>query len=79
MPGRLLAITQPRVQAELAAQIARRELSVRATEALVKKTLAGGGKKSPARTAIDPNIRHLQDELSGRLGARVMIPASGEG
>ena len=70
----LLAITQPRVQAELAALIARQGLSVRATEALVKKTLSGGGKK-PARkgSSIDPNIRHLQDELSGKLGARVTI------
>jgi len=74
----LLAITQPRVQAELAARIARRGLSVRATEALVKKTLAGGGKKSP-RAAIDPNIRHLQDDLSGRLGAQVTIAHQSKG
>jgi len=41
----LLSITQPRIQAELAALIARQGLSVRATEALIKKTLSGGGKK----------------------------------
>jgi len=78
----LLSITQPRVQAELAALIARKGLSVRATEALVKKTLSGGSKK-PVRTggSIDPNIRYLQDELSGKLGAQVSIQhrAKGDG
>lgn len=70
----LLAITRPRLQAELAARIAREGLSVRATETLVKKTLAGIGKK-PGRpgAAVDPNIRHLQDDLSARLGAQVTI------
>ncbi|MAF82532.1 MAG: ParB/RepB/Spo0J family partition protein [Gammaproteobacteria bacterium] len=70
----LLSITTPRVQAELAAQIARQGLSVRATEALVKKTLARGDTAAgTTRTPVDPNIRHLQDELSGRLGAQVTI------
>jgi ParB family chromosome partitioning protein len=76
----LLSITTPRVQAELAALIARRGLSVRATEALVKKTLSRAS-TSPgsARTGIDPNIRHLQDELSGRLGAQVTIQHRAKG
>jgi ParB family chromosome partitioning protein len=68
----LLSITSPRVQAELAALIARRGLSVRATEALVKKTLKGRG-VSPKTVSDDPNIRQLQDDLSGRLGAQVTI------
>jgi len=68
----LLAVTRPPIQAELAARVARQGLSVRATEALVKKTLAGGGKTS-GRAVTDPNIRHLQDDLSARLGARVTI------
>lgn len=76
----LLSITQPRLQAELAAQIARQGLSVRATEALVKKNLIGG-RKPPARPedSADPNIRHLQDELSGKLGARVSIQHGSKG
>ncbi|HJP38161.1 MAG: ParB/RepB/Spo0J family partition protein [Gammaproteobacteria bacterium] len=70
----LLSITTPAVQAEFAARIARQGLSVRATEALVKKTLAGDGSAAgTARSPVDPNIRHLQDELSGRLGAQVSI------
>ena len=78
----LLSITQPRVQAEIAALIARKGLSVRATEMLVKKTLAGGGRKAgESASATDPNIRRLQEELSGRLGARVSIQhrAKGDG
>jgi len=76
----LLAITSSRVQAELAALIARKGLSVRATEALVKRTLAGGGASSKSsRHVVDPDIRHLQDELSGRLGARVTIQHRAKG
>ncbi len=76
----LLAITQPRLQAEMAARIARQGLSVRATEALVKKTLAGTSRsKASARSNIDPNIRHLQDDLSGRLGAPVSIQHKAKG
>jgi len=76
----LLAITQPRVQADIAALIARKGLSVRATEMLVKKTLAGGDKKpSQAGAGEDPNIRHLQDDLSGKLGAQVSIQHRAKG
>jgi ParB family chromosome partitioning protein len=74
----LLSITSPRVQAELAALIARRGLSVRATEALVKKTLKGRG-VSPKTVSDDPNIRQLQDDLSGRLGAQVTIQHRAKG
>jgi len=77
----LLSITSPRVQAELAALIARRGLSVRATEALVKKTLNGGSTSPKPASAVsdDPNIRHLQDDLSGRLGAQVTIQHRAKG
>jgi len=76
----LLSITQPRVQAEIAALIARKGLSVRATEMLVKKTLTGGDKKpSQAGAGEDPNIRHLQDDLSGKLGAQVSIQHRAKG
>jgi len=76
----LLAITKPHLQAELAARIARQGLSVRATEALVKKTLTGTGRAPVRRGASDdPNIRQLQDELSGRLGAPVTIEHRAKG
>lgn len=70
----LLAINQPQLQAELAALIVSQGFSVRATEALVKKTLAGSdGTSGRPNASIDPNIRRLQDELSGKLGAQVAI------
>ena len=76
----LLAITHPREQADIAARIVKQGLSVRATEALVKKTLASvRGKPSKGPQAEDPNIRHLQDELADRLGARVTIQHQSKG
>lgn len=75
----LLAVTAPRVQAELAALIARKGLSVRATEALVRKTLSGGKASATPRAAADPNIRRLQNDLSERLGAPVTIQHRSKG
>jgi len=76
----LLSITKPALQAELAALIARKGLSVRETEALVKRKLSGTGTSTGGQTpALDPNIRHLQDDLSGKLGARVTIQHQSKG
>jgi ParB family chromosome partitioning protein len=63
-------------QGQVAHQVVARGLSVRETEALVKKTLAdagkgGAGKKGPAPK--DANIRTLEQELSEKLGAPVTI------
>jgi ParB family chromosome partitioning protein len=70
----LLALLDARMQAEVAALVARKQLSVRETERLVRRVLEGGagGAKGQARHE-DPDIRRLQDELSERLGARVAI------
>jgi ParB family chromosome partitioning protein len=53
-------------------------MTVRQTEALVRHLLA---KKTVPVVAkhIDPNIRHLQDDLSLRLGAPVQILHSAKG
>ncbi len=58
-------------QVEAAKQVAARGLSVRATEKLVKNWLSGDRKKTPPRP--DPDIRRLEDELAGRLAARVQL------
>jgi len=70
----LLGISDAKMQAEVAALVAKKGLSVRETEALVKRLTQGGDKpaKQPARS-LDPDIRRLQDDLSDRLGARVKI------
>jgi ParB family chromosome partitioning protein len=61
-------------QSEAARHVVARGLSVRETEALVRRLLeqaAKGGAKETAR--LDPDIRKLQDNLCERLGARVEI------
>ena len=47
----------------------KRGLSVRQTETLVR----GWGGKPDTPTAIDPNVSRLEQDLSGRLGAKVRI------
>ena len=54
-------------------------LSVRQTEALVRRLAEEKGKPAkPART-LDPDVRRLQDDLAQRLGTRVQIQHSGSG
>ncbi len=65
-------------QSQAARTVVSKGLTVRQTEALVRHLLAI---KTPPVSAkhIDPNIRHLQDDLSQRLGARVQIQHSAKG
>jgi ParB family chromosome partitioning protein len=65
-------------QSQAARTVAGKGLSVRQTEALVRNLLAQKTNPSPEKT-IDPNIRHLQDDLSQRLGTRVQIQHSAKG
>ncbi len=72
----LLGLTQRRQQIEVGTLIAKRGLSVRDTEAMVRALLAKAAGGSPAAKeskGLDPNVRRLQDELSEKLGARVEI------
>ena len=58
----------------MARKVAQQGLSVRATEALVK-TLGADNKPGPAGPAAntEPNTLKLQNDLSEKLGARVII------
>jgi ParB family transcriptional regulator, chromosome partitioning protein len=70
----LLALTQRRQQTEVALLVAKKGLSVRETEALVRRLQAptdGHGAESPA--SRDPNVERLEQELAEKLGARVAI------
>ncbi len=60
-------------QARIAQQVADKGLSVRETEALVRRLTEGNDRSSRPRNTVDPNIRRLQEDLSGRLGASVAI------
>ena len=65
-------------QSHAAAQVVGKGMSVRQTEALVRNLLAARDKPKQDR-GIDPNIRHLQDDLSQRLGTKVQIQHSAKG
>jgi ParB family transcriptional regulator, chromosome partitioning protein len=65
-------------QSHAAAQVVGKGMSVRQTEALVRHLLESKDKPKEKKT-IDPNIRHLQDDLSQRLGAKVQIQHSAKG
>jgi ParB family chromosome partitioning protein len=79
----LLGLENKRKQVELATLVVTKSLSVRETEALVRRL--NNPAPAVARTepgkGLDPNIRRLQDDLSEKLGARVAIEhaASGKG
>ncbi|MCZ8133165.1 MAG: ParB/RepB/Spo0J family partition protein [Steroidobacteraceae bacterium] len=68
----LLGLQNRRQQAEVGALVAKKGLSVRETEALVRRLTAGNPEAGDdgARRA-DANIRQLQTELSEKLGAKV--------
>lgn len=73
----LLGLEGPN-QSQAARTVVAKGLTVRQTEALVRHLLAK--KTLPASTKqLDPNIRHLQDDLSQRLGAPVQIQHSAKG
>ncbi len=67
-------------QIEIAGIVVNRGLSVRETEALVRKTLAkqtGNAKTKPV--AVDPDVRRLENRLSEALGAAVKIKPGKKG
>lgn len=65
-------------QSHAAGQVVGKGMSVRQTEALVRHLLEAKGKPVQSKT-MDPDIRHLQDDLSQRLGTRVQIQHSAKG
>ena len=70
----LLGLTQRRQQTEVAALVARKSLSVRETESLVRRMIQPSrAADEPGVVAVDPNIQRLEQELAEKLGARVNI------
>lgn len=64
-------------QSEAARTVVGKGLSVRQTEALARRLMDESGKK-PVQ-AVSPDIRHLEESLSEKLGARVMIQHTAKG
>jgi ParB family chromosome partitioning protein len=75
----LLALSGERSQIEAAQRVVSHGLSVRETEALVKRLQAGKSAKASKGRSLDPDIRRLQMELGDRLGAKVAIQHSAKG
>ena len=77
--ARALLSLSPEHQISVARAVIGKGLSVRQTEALVRRLQAGkkgGGKGKPA---LDPDIRTLQDDLSEKLGTEVLVEHSAKG
>lgn len=75
----LLALKGP-AQADAARTVVGRGLSVRETEQLVRRLLSAPVTDKPKKKAQpNPDVRRLQDDLSGRLGARVSIQQGARG
>lgn len=68
----LLALGKAR-QVELAGQVVARGLSVRETEQLVQRALAGAAPRKPGAGRVDADTRRLQESLSESLGTTVAI------
>lgn len=71
-------------QSETAGLVVSRGLSVRETEKLVRRTQTEADEQDKPgstshKSAQDPNIRRLQDDLGERLGARVQIQHGNRG
>lgn len=81
----LLGLTNKRKQAEVAAVVAKRGMSVRDTEAMVRRlqqpTGGGASQGDSATGTADANVSKLEQELAEKLGAKVTIQhaASGKG
>jgi ParB family transcriptional regulator, chromosome partitioning protein len=76
----LLALTERRRQTEVAMLVAKKGLSVRETEALVRRLQAPPPAESgAAATARDPNVERLEQELAEKLGAQVAIQQGSRG
>jgi ParB family chromosome partitioning protein len=75
----LLGLTNRRQQVEVAGLVAKKGLSVRDTEALVRRLLSPGTADGPATARKDPDIHRLELELADKLGARVMFQHSATG
>ena len=69
----LLSLTGRRQQIEVAALVAKKGLSVRDTEALVRRLLSPAAAADSQPKAVDPDINRLELELADKLGAKVLF------
>jgi ParB family transcriptional regulator, chromosome partitioning protein len=75
----LLALSNRKHQVEVSALIVKKGLSVRETEALVRRMQQSPASKTEENAPGDPNVDRLQQELAEKLGAKVAIQHSAGG
>lgn len=76
----LLALSGSRSQADAAREVVAKGLSVRQTEAMVKRLQKGtSGKTGTSHSGQDADIRRLQQDLGEKLGAKVAIQHTAKG
>jgi ParB family transcriptional regulator, chromosome partitioning protein len=77
----LLALDEEEDLLEARQQVIKKFLSVRETEALVKriKSIVAGGRSKPQAREPDPQLVHLAGELKRALGTQVKIVPRGRG
>jgi ParB family chromosome partitioning protein len=66
-------------QSQAARTVVAKGMTVRQTEALVRNLLASKTKPPAQEKRLDPDIRRLQDDLSQRVGAPVLIQHGAKG
>jgi ParB family chromosome partitioning protein len=72
----LLALSNRKHQVEIAVLIVKKGLSVRDTEALVRRMQQSPASRVDAQPPGDPNVNRLEQELAEKLGAKVAIQHS---
>ncbi len=78
--ARALLALSGAAQSQAAKQVAAKGLSVRETEELARRLAAGAKKKSShSGHHVDPDVRRLEEDLAGRLGASVNIQSDAKG
>ncbi len=75
----LLSLENPSQQLSVARDIIKRGLSVRATEKLIRGLLNHELKLSDTKTQRDSNIKHLEKDISDKLGAKTLIIHTAKG
>jgi ParB family chromosome partitioning protein len=75
----LLGLTNRRQQSEVAALVAKKGLSVRETEALVRRLTAPAHDAAGPAASPDANVRRLETELGEKLGAKVVFRQGAHG
>jgi len=77
--ARALLALQGQAQSEAAREVASKAYSVRETEQLVRRLSEPSARSKKTSKSLDPDIKRLQDELAGKLAAKVLFQHAAKG